>query len=70
MTDSVPFSFGGEIVWRPTPEYVQRSHLRRFMDLHGIADFDELMRRSTADVAWFTNAVLKYLEIEFKQPYR
>ncbi|MBP6015308.1 MAG: AMP-binding protein [Candidatus Promineofilum sp.] len=67
MTDT--FSFGGEIVWRPTPDYIERSHLTRFMRLHGIADYDELQARSTADVAWFTEAVLNYLDIRFRVPY-
>ncbi|MBI5933344.1 MAG: AMP-binding protein [Chloroflexi bacterium] len=39
------------------------------MRQHGIADFDALMKRSTEDVAWFTDAVLKYLDIEFYEPY-
>jgi acetyl-CoA synthetase len=68
MTEA--FSFGGEIVWQPTPDYIQRSHLKRFMDLHGLVTFDDLMQRSTADVAWFTDAILKYLDIQFQQPYR
>ena len=63
------FDFGGEIVWRPTPEHIERAHLTAFMRQHGIADFDELMRRSTSDVPWFTDAVLKYLDIQFYQPY-
>jgi len=63
------FTFGGDIVWRPTPEYVERSHLKRFMDRHGIASYDELMARSTADVAWFTDAILNYLDIQFQEPY-
>ena len=67
---SEPFTFGGEIVWRPTPDYVNRSHLKRFMDRHGLASFDALMQRSTSDVAWFTDALLKYLDIQFQQPYR
>ena len=62
-------SFGGEIVWRPTPEHIERAHLTAFMRQHGVADFDELMRRSTSDVAWFTDAVFKYLDIQFHQPY-
>ena len=61
--------FGGEIVWRPTPEYTERAHLTRFMRLHGIRDYDELMARSTADVAWFTDAVLRYLDVRFRVPY-
>ncbi len=63
------FTFGGEIVWRPTPEVIARSHLKKFMAAHGIAGFDELLARSTSDVSWFTDAVLKYLNILFQKPY-
>jgi acetyl-CoA synthetase len=63
------FIFNGEIVWRPTPEYVDRSHLKRFMAQHGIASFAELQQRSTSDIGWFTEAVLKYLDIQFSHPY-
>jgi len=63
------FEFGGEIVWRPTPDYVEGSHLQRFMQQHGIADWSELHRRSVEDVAWFTDAMLRYLDIQFEQPY-
>ncbi len=62
-------TFGGEIVWRPAPEYTERAHLTRFMRLHGIGDYNELMARSTADVAWFTDAVLRYLDVRFRVPY-
>jgi acetyl-CoA synthetase len=67
------FEFGGEIVWRPTPAYAEHSHLQRFMQRHGIATLDELMRRSTGDlngVAWFWNAVLQDLDIAFYEPYQ
>ena len=67
MTDS--FSFGGDIVWRPSPETIARSNLKRFMDQHNLGSFDELLARSTADVAWFTDAVLKFLDIQFQKPY-
>lgn len=63
------FDFGGEIVWRPTTEYIERAHLTAFMRRHEIKDFNELMQRSTADVAWFTDAVIKYLGVEFYKPY-
>ncbi len=63
------FDFGGEFVWRPTPEYVEASHLRRFMAANGLESFDQLMARSTADIGWFTDAVLKYLDIRFSRPY-
>ena len=63
------FTFGGDIVWRPTPEYIERAHLTAFMHQHGINDFDELMSRSTTDIAWFTDAILKFLDIQFYEPY-
>ncbi|MBK9052160.1 MAG: AMP-binding protein [Chloroflexi bacterium] len=39
------------------------------MDQHQIGSMDELQRRSTEDVAWFTEAVLQFLDIRFSQPY-
>jgi len=63
------FTFGGPIVWRPTPEYTERSHLKRFMELHHLSSYEELQLRSTSDIAWFTNAVLQYLDIQFRHPY-
>jgi len=63
------FDFGGEIVWEPTQEHVEKAHLTAFMGQHEIPDFDALMKRSTEDVSWFTDALLKYLQIEFYTPY-
>ncbi len=63
------FDFGGEIVWRPTAEHIEKAHLTAFMRQHKIPDFDALMKHSTEDVSWFTDAVLKYLGIEFYKPY-
>jgi acetyl-CoA synthetase len=62
------FTFGGEIVWRPTPLQVEGANLTAFMQAWGIKDFDALMQRSTTDVAWFTEAVLKFLDIKFYEP--
>ncbi|MCB2205743.1 AMP-binding protein [bacterium] len=39
------------------------------MQEHGLASWDALMERSTGDVAWFTDAVLSFLNIEFSTPY-
>src|SRR5258708_31902663 len=62
-------AFGGEFVWHPTPEYTEAAHVRRFMRAHDLANYDELMARSTRDIDWFTGAVLNYLDIRFAQPY-
>jgi len=58
-----------QIVWRPSPQYIERSHLTRFMHLHDLSSFQELIDRSGEDIAWFTDAVIQYLGIRFKTPY-
>jgi acetyl-CoA synthetase len=63
------FEFGGEIAWRPTPAYRDRSRLKAFMDRHTLADYDDLLRRSIDDPDWFWPAVLDDLGIQFYQPY-
>jgi acetyl-CoA synthetase len=62
-------NLGGEIVWRPTAVDIERSHLKRFMEQYHLPSFAALMEQSTQDVAWFTDAILRYLEIEFQRPY-
>ena len=63
--------FDSEIgfVWRPTPEYTERSHLKRLMDRYDFDTLEELMQRSATDVGWFWEAVLDDLGIEFYEPY-
>jgi acetyl-CoA synthetase len=58
-----------EVAWRPTPEYVENANVTRLMRAHGIDSIDELRRRSVEDVAWFWDAVVKDLPIEFTTPY-
>ncbi len=62
------FTFGGEIILRPTPEAIGRSHLKKFMEWHGLESFEALLERSTADTAWFTKAVFNYLDVQFQRP--
>ncbi len=63
------FPFGQPIVWEPDHATIQDSNLQRFMDRHEIANLDELQRRSVDDVAWFWDAALQDLQIEFYEPY-
>jgi len=63
------FQFGGDFVWHPAPELVAQSNLQRFIEKHELSSYDELMRRSTTDIAWFWNAVLHDLDIQFYKPY-
>ncbi len=58
-----------EFVWKPSDDYIKRSKLKRFMDKHGIKDFQDLLAKSTVDIEWFWNAVIEDLDIEFYRPY-
>ncbi|MFX1416175.1 MAG: hypothetical protein ACFFC0_05145, partial [Promethearchaeota archaeon] len=56
------FEFGGDIVWSPSQDYIENANITHFMRQHGIKSLDELHKRAETDVAWFTQAVLDYLD--------
>jgi acetyl-CoA synthetase len=58
-----------DVLWRPNTEYVERANVTRFMRAHGIGTYDELIARSVGDTAWFWDAVVRDLGIEFSTPY-
>src|SRR5918911_3095638 len=58
-----------EIVWRPGPAYIERSRLRGFMERQGIGSFEELLRRSTQEIEWYWDAVVRDLGLEWYEPY-
>jgi acetyl-CoA synthetase len=66
---SAEFDFGGEVVWRPSPEVIEHANLTRFMRQNGIATFETLLERSGRDIEWFTQALLEFLQIQFRVPY-
>src|SRR6266404_3309421 len=63
------FQFGGEFVWHPTPDLIAQSNLQQFIEKHGLGSYDELMRRSTTDIAWFWDTILHDLDVQFYKPY-
>ena len=58
-----------EIVWSPSAEQIERANVTRLMRAHGIATYDELVRRSQEDIEWYWDAVVEDLGIEFYDPY-
>lgn len=58
-----------EIVWKPTNKYIEKANITRFMKKYDIKDYDELIKKSTEDIEWFWDAVMKDLNIEWFQPY-
>jgi acetyl-CoA synthetase len=59
-----------DVIWSPTPAYVERANVTRFMRSHGIGTYEELVARSVGDVAWFWDAVVRDLDIRFLEPYQ
>jgi len=59
----------GDVIWRPSREVVERSHLKRFMERHGIDTFQELLHRADSDIEWFWDAAIKDIDIAFYHPY-
>jgi acetyl-CoA synthetase len=59
----------GVFVWTPTQEIAARSNVAHFMHQHGIATCQDLIIRSTADIAWFWDAIVRHLPIDFFKPY-
>jgi acetyl-CoA synthetase len=56
-----------EIVWRPTPDVVERARISRFMRAHGLGTLAELQRRSVADMEWYWTAVVRDLGLRWLQ---
>ncbi len=68
-SQSSAFPFDQQIVWQPDSRWIADSNLQRFMNVHGIPDYDTLLRKSVEDINWFWEAVLKDLDIRFRRPY-
>lgn len=51
--------------WRPSPAYLQRSRLRRFLAGVGCADLEELQARAVSDPAWFWEAAAADIGVVF-----
>ena len=47
--------------WTPDPATVAATNVSRFQDRHGLATFDDLVRRSIDDPEWFWPAVVDFL---------
>jgi acetyl-CoA synthetase len=56
------------IIWRPTPEVVDRARITRLLRATGVADLAELQRRSVADVEWYWSAVVRDLGLRWSRP--
>ena len=59
-----------EVVWRPTPEVVERANATRLMRRAGVRDATaELVARSAADPDWFWPLAIEDMGLEFSEPW-
>ncbi len=58
-----------QVVWRADTEDLDRSRTVKFMGLHGIDSYAELVDRSIRDIEWFWNEAIRYLGIPFSKPF-
>src|SRR5947209_6285199 len=58
-----------DVIWEPTPQILAHANVARLMRRHGIADYRELIRRSTEDTSWFWQTALADLGIVWDRPY-
>lgn len=62
-------TFDQPVAWRPTEDVINRAQLTKFIKQVGARDFDDLLNKSIENVEWFTEEVLKFLDIKFNPPY-
>ena len=59
-----------EFIWRPEDHaWTRDSHLAQFMARHGFATQEELHAASVRDTAWFWDAAMKDMGVEWTRPY-
>jgi acetyl-CoA synthetase len=58
-----------QFAWQPDDATRARAQLTRFILFCGCDSFDDFHQRSIRDVAWFTERLLNFLDLQFDQPY-
>jgi acetyl-CoA synthetase len=58
-----------DIVWEPTKEYLEKANITKFMKNNNIKNYEELIKKSNADIKWFWNAAMDDMNLEWFQPY-
>ena len=58
-----------DAVWWPDRSTVENANLTRFMRALGVDSFEALNTCASADPAWFNDALIRFLDYRFVQPY-
>ncbi|MEM2918974.1 MAG: acetate--CoA ligase [Candidatus Altiarchaeota archaeon] len=55
-------------IFKPSKEVVENSNIKRWMDKHGIKDYEELLEKAKNEREWFWDEIAK--ELEWFKPYK
>ncbi|GBC72977.1 Acetyl-coenzyme A synthetase [archaeon HR04] len=58
-----------QYIFKPSDKLTHESNIARFMDLHGIKGYKELINSSTSNLEWYWDAVCHDLSIEWFKMY-
>jgi acetyl-CoA synthetase len=58
-----------QVIWRPTPEVIERSRLARFMRKLQVPSIEALHKRSIEEPEWYWDAVVRDLDLRWSRPY-
>ena len=61
---------GLSYIWYPPERLVEKSNVKKFMNKHGMHDYEDLIKRSTEDIEWFWDAATKELNVEWFEKYK
>jgi acetyl-CoA synthetase len=61
---------GSGFAYLPDPAAAKETNVGRFMTAHRFGGLDDLRRRSLEDPVWFWDAVVRFLSVPFRTPYR
>jgi acetyl-CoA synthetase len=58
-----------QVVWRPSPEVIERSRLARLLKKLQVPSIEALQKRSIEEPEWYWDAVVRDLGLRFTTPY-
>jgi len=69
-TNLLPMNEPALYLWRPEHHaWTRTSHVARFMQRHGFADFESLRTRAASDTEWFWRVALEDIELNWQRPF-
>ncbi|OLO36414.1 AMP-dependent synthetase [Alkalihalophilus pseudofirmus] len=58
------------VAWNPTDEMVKSTRLYQWMKQLGFSNYEEFLKASTKDIAWFWKEAEQVLNIDWYEPYK